>query len=262
MDRVLRLVQVRDEVLEAARVAEGVLADLGHVALGVGFLGVVVGVAVALVAQHDGEALVEEGHLLQPAADRLDVVGGLLEDLVVDPVRDRAAGLLRGLALAQRPGDGAGVVLAPDESVAEDLHVQSDRQRVDHRDADAVQAAGDRVGVAVELAAGVQHGEHHLHGGTLLHRVHVDRDAAAVVDHPDATVVLQRDLDAGGVAGHRLVDRVVHDLPDQVVQATLAGGSDVHAGPLAHGLQPFQHGDRRRAVGVLLLRHWLPVSSQ
>jgi hypothetical protein len=124
-----------------------------------------------------------------------------------------------------------------------------------------VQAAGDRVGVAVELAAGVQNGHDDLDGGPLLDRVHADRDSAAVVDHPDPAVVLQHDLDARGVAGHRLVDGVVHDLPDQVVQPALAGGSDVHAGALAHRLQPLENRDRRRTVGVPLGSHGQPVSS-
>ena len=78
---------------------------------------------------------------------------------------------------------------------------------------------------------------HHLDGGLLLHRVHVDRDAAAVVGDADAAVVLQHHVDAGGVARHRLVDRVVHDLLDQVVQTALTGGADVHAGPLADRLE-------------------------
>ena len=81
---------------------------------------------------------------------------------------------------------------------------------------------------------------------------------------PDPAVVLQHHLDARGVAGHRLVDGVVHDLPDQVVQAALAGGADVHAGPLAHRLQSLEDRDRRRAVGVLLVlrSHGQPVSSR
>ena len=55
------------------------------------------------------------------------------------------------------------VLLAPDVAVAADLDVQQLRQRVDDRDADAVQAAGDLVAAAVaELAAGVQDGEHDL----------------------------------------------------------------------------------------------------
>ena len=51
------------------------------------------------------------------------------------------------------------------------------------------------------------------------------------------------DVDPGGPARHGLVDRVVDDLPDQVVQPGRAGGADVHAGPLAHRLEPFEDGD-------------------
>ena len=54
------------------------------------------------------------------------------------------------------------VGLRPDVAVAADLHLEPGGQRVHHGDADAVQAAGHRVGVAVELAAGVQRGEHDL----------------------------------------------------------------------------------------------------
>jgi hypothetical protein len=146
-------------------------------------------------------------------------------------------------------------VLAPDVAVGVDLDVERDGEGVDDGDTDAVQAAGDRVGVAVELPARVQHGHDDLDGRLLLHRVHADRDPAAVVGDPHAAVVLQDHLDARGVARHRLVDRVVHDLPDEVVQTPLTGGADVHAGPLADGLEPLQDRDRRRAVAVLLLRH-------
>ena len=65
------------------------------------------------------------------------------------------------------------------------------RQRVDDRDADAVQAAGDLVAAAAELAAGVQHGQRHRDRGHLLAGRGVGRDAAAVVLDPDAAVGLQ-----------------------------------------------------------------------
>ena len=43
---------------------------------------------------------------------------------------------------------------------------------------------------------------------------------------------------AGGVAGLRLVDRVVDDLEGHVVQAgAVIGVADVHARPLAHGVE-------------------------
>src|SRR5262249_54236437 len=104
----------------------------------------------------------------------------------------------------------------------------------DHRHADPVQATGDRVGLPVELAAGVQGGHDDFERGPLLHRVGVDRDAAAVVTDPDAPVGQQGDLDLVAVAGQGLVHRVVHDLVAQVVQPALPGGADVHARPLAY----------------------------
>ena len=71
---------------------------------------------------------------------------------------------------------------------------------------------------------------------------------------PDAAVLLQRHRDAGAVAGQRLVDGVVDDLPDQVVQAALAGGADVHAGALADRLEPLEDLDRGGVVLALLDR--------
>ena len=90
-----------------------------------------------------------------------------------------------------------------------------------------------------------------LDGGPLLDRVHVDRDATAVVLDPDAAVGEQGDPDGVAVAGQRLVDGVVDDLPHHVVQAALAGGADVHTGALADRLEALENGDGAAGVGVL-----------
>ena len=111
-----------------------------------------------------------------------------------------------------------------------------------------MQAAGDLVAAAAELAAGVQHGEHDRDGRDALDRVDVDRDAAAVVDDLDAAVLQQRHDDPVAVAGQRLVDGVVDDLPHQVVQAALAGRADVHAGTLADRLEALEDLDRGGVV--------------
>jgi len=68
-----------------------------------------------------------------------------------------------------------------DLTVAPDLEVERLRQRIDHRDADAVQAARYFVTVVVELASGMQDREHHF-GRRFAAGVLIDRDAAAVVD--------------------------------------------------------------------------------
>ncbi len=235
VDRVLGGVEVLDEVGDAALVAPLLVRRR-------------VG---ALVAQRDGQALVEEGHLLQPAGQRHVVEVDGLEDVRVGPEGDRGAVLAGGGAALDRAGRLAvGVGLRPHVAVEVDLDLEPARQRVDHRHADAVQAAGHGVGLAVELAAGVQRGQHDLDGRPLLDRVLVDRDAAAVVDHPHAAVGEHGDLDPVAEAGQRLVDGVVDHLGEELVQPTLAGRSDIHTGALADGLESLEDGDGTGVVVV------------
>ena len=207
----------------------------------------------ALVGEVDRQRPVEERVLLEAAVDRLEVELGGLEDLRVGPELHGRTGRGGRLALLQRAGLGGGVVLPPDEAGLVDLDVHPDGERVHDRDADAVQATGDLVGRALELAAGVQDRQRDLDAGLLELRVEVDREAAAVVGDRDATVGQQDHVDGVAVAGHGLVDGVVHDLPDQVVEAPLTGGTDVHAGTLADCLQPLQCGEGGRRVLTLLL---------
>ena len=239
LDRVLVLVQVGDEVLDPALVVE----------LGPGALA-------ALVLDRDPQAAGEERRLAQALLERREVEVERLEDLGVGQEGDRGAGVLRRLALRELAlRHAAGVVLRPGEAVAPDLDVQPLRQRVDDRDADAVQAAGDLVAAAVaELAAGVQDGEHDLDGRLALLLHHGDRDAAPVVDHRDRVVGVDGHRHRVAVAGQRLVDRVVDHLVDEVVQTAHTGRADVHARPLAHGLETLEDGDVLRVVpGSLLL---------
>ncbi|GAA3054311.1 hypothetical protein GCM10020000_40500 [Streptomyces olivoverticillatus] len=140
------------------------------------------------------------------------------------------------------------VVLGPAEAVALDLDSDARRQGVDDRNADAVQTAGDGVAAAAELAARVQHGEHDLDGWLPLGGDDVHGDAAAVVDDAHAAVGQDRHVDGVRVSGQGLVDGVVDDLLHQVVQATLTGRADVHAGPLADRVQSLQDGDRAGVV--------------
>ena len=152
----------------------------------------------------------------------------------------------------------ADVVLGPGEAVAPHLDVELLRERVDDRDADAVQPAGHLVAAAVaELAAGVEHRQHDLDRRLVLLLHRGDGDAAAVVDDRDRVVRVDRHVDAVAVARERLVDRVVHDLVDEVVQPAHTGRADVHAGALAHGFETLEDGDvlgvvaRARLAGLI-----------
>ena len=158
------------------------------------------------------------------------------------PSRPRFASLGAALLADVAHGAAALVLLHPALPLAQDLDPHVAGERVDHAHADAVQAAGDLVAAAAELAAGVQHGVHDLERA-LARGVLADRDAAAVIDHLDRAVGVDRHVDPGGQVGHRLVDAVVDDLPDELVQAARVGRADVHAGALADGLQAFEHLD-------------------
>ena len=103
------------------------------------------------------QGAVEEGHLLKAPVDGLEVEVDGLEDVGVGPEGDRRAGAVGGLALLQRARLGVGVVLPPHGAGLVDLDEHLGGERVHHGDADAVQTAGDRVRLAVELATRVQH---------------------------------------------------------------------------------------------------------
>ena len=153
-----------------------------------------------------------------------------------------------------------------DLAVALDLGDELLGEGVHDRDAHAVQAAGDLVGVVVELAARVQDREDDLERRhALLLRVLLDGDAAAVVLDRDGVVRMDGHLDLGAVARHGLVDRVVDDLPHEMVQARGGRGSDVHAGTLAHSLETLEDLDVFASVVARLVlfshvcsshKHW------
>ncbi len=208
----------------------------------------------AFVAQHDGEAGVEERQLAQPPFQDREIEFGAGEGGrawlerhlgAADMVADRTDHGERRLRVA---------VAEPDEvldAVAPDAHLHPLGERVHHRGPDAVQAAGHLVGVLVELAAGVQPGQHHLGRGNAFLEVDVGRNAAAVVAHRHAAVAVQHQLDARGESGLRLVHRVVDDLERHVVQArAVVGVADIHAGPPAHGIEALQDGNGCGVIGV------------
>jgi hypothetical protein len=86
--------------------------------------------------------------------------------------------------------------------------------------------------------------------------VHVDGDAAAVVDDRHRPVEVDRDIDLGAVAGEGLVDGVVDDFVDQVVQPGRTGRADVHRRALADSLEPFENLDLVGAVAVGSRRYY------
>ena len=140
VERLLVPVQVPDERDEAALEVERALA------------------VVALVAERDPDALGEVGGLAQALGDRVEgevVVSNISAsawNVVRVPLRVPCGPMLLDL----RDGLAALVLLRPDAAVAGGLDAQPGRERVHDGHADAVEAAGDLVAAAAELAAGVE----------------------------------------------------------------------------------------------------------
>src|SRR6185369_7107964 len=204
-----------------------------------------------LVAKDDLHPLVEVALRLQALADQLGVEANLVpEDVGVGREGEGGAGPPGRPDGAKLRGRlSAGEALLPSLRFAADLGGQLAAQRVHHRAAHAVQAAGVQVVALVELPARVEGGEDDLQGRLPVPRVDVDRDAAAVVGHGDRLPVLvEGDLDPVGVGVDDLVDAVVDDLPEQMVVAGDVGPADVHRRPLADRLQALEDLDVAGAV--------------
>jgi len=69
------------------------------------------------------------------------------------------------------------------------------------------------------------------------------RDATAIVAHSNPVACGELDLDPRGMAGDRLVHGVVEHFGCEVMQPTLVGAADIHAGAAANRLEPLEHLD-------------------
>ena len=236
-DRVLALDVAGQIVAQAAGEAEhrlgrdgGILLQQRRVALPADFDAAE---EIGLRARH-----AEQARRLEVRARAEDLRVGLEAHPRAAPVVDAAH------VLELRDRQAALEALQIELLAARHFHVEPRRQRVDHRDADAMQAAGGLVGARIELSARVQRGHDDFEGGFLREfRMRVDGDAATVVGHGQPVAGLQHDLDPRGVAGHGLVHGIVEDFGEQVMQRGFVGAADVHARPPAHGLQPLQNLD-------------------
>ena len=175
---------------------------------------------------------IQECELAQPMLERREIELDHREGFGRGQERHLGAALVLGLADDGKRRDRHAMGELHDVlmAVAPDPELQLARERVDDGHADAVQAAGDLVGVLVEFSAGVQLGHDDLGGRDAFVLVDVGRNAAAVVAHRARAVRIEDDGDGFGVAGERFVDRVVDDLVDHVVQArAVIGVADIHA---------------------------------
>ena len=117
-----------------------------------------------------------------------------------------------------------------------------------------MEAAGDFVALAAELAARVKDGKNDFNRRNFFLWMFVDRNTAAVVYNRNGVVLVNGHVDLRAESGQSLVDGVVDDLIDQMVKTTRTSGANVHARTFADRFQALEHLDIRTIVmaGVFL----------
>ena len=119
--------------------------------------------AVTFVVNGDEDTGIEERQLAEALRKSVEAVIDRFENFGIGAEGHLGAaplGRSSHLEIGQRMA--ALITLLVNLTVAPDLEVEPLGQRVDNRNANAVQAAGDLVTLVVELAASMENGEHDL----------------------------------------------------------------------------------------------------
>ena len=127
-----------------------------------------------------------------------------------------------------------------DLAVAFHLGFEPLTERIDAGHTHAVQTAGNCVGFFIELAAGMEHGEHDFDRRLLFRLVHVHRNAAPVVNNRNRVVHVNDDFHVVTETSQSFVDRVIDHFIDEMMQTALAGVANVHRRPFADRFNAFK----------------------
>ena len=144
-------------------------------------------------------------------------------------------------------------------TVLANLNLQPCRESINNRRTNAVQTAGNLIAAATELAASMQNGIYNSDCGKTSLLLYTDRDTASIILYVDDITRQDLYIDAVAVAGKRFVDRIIHDLVDEVVQAAWTGGTDVHTRAFPDSFQTFENLDLVRAVIRIHMCHFINI---
>ncbi len=110
-------------------------------------------------------------------------------------------------------------------------------QRIHNGYTNAVQAAGNLVGIAVKFTASVQLRHDHFSGRNAFFFVDTHRNTTAIIANRYAGIRVDCHGYRVGVTGQCFVDPVIHDLIHHMVQArAIIGITDIHARAFANRL--------------------------
>src|SRR5215510_12934766 len=195
-----------------------------------------------LVLDGDFDSSIQKRQLAQSLRKNVKAKLGGFEDLAIGLKGDPRPALLgfsnfRQTSLRLAPL----VALLINSAVALDLDFQSLRQSVNHRNTYAVQTTGNLVRSFIELTTCVELGKHNFCGGDFFRLMNVHRNSTTIVDHRDAIIDVNRDINLVAITGQSLVNGVVHTFIHEMMKSPFTGVTDVHSGALSDRFQPFQN---------------------
>src|SRR5450755_270642 len=130
---------------------------------------------------------------------------------------------------------------------------------VDDRRADAVQAASGLISSLGKLAARMWNRQNHRCRREVVALVEhgIKRHATALVAHRYPALAINAHPDIFSETCHRLIDRVIQRLPDQMHQARSRRRTDVHSRTMADRSNSFQNLNISRRIGCASLLFYL-----
>ena len=79
--------------------------------------------------------------------------------------------------------------------------------------------------------------------------VDIDRDTTSIIFDRDRSISMHIHEDMLRMSCHRLIDRVIDDLPDEMVETLFIGLTDIHSWSFSDGLESFEDLDLTGVVG-------------
>jgi hypothetical protein len=124
-----------------------------------------------------------------------------------------------------------------------------------------VKSARNGVAAIAELSTRVENCEDNFERWFLFDWMDIYWNSAAVINYSHSTIGKKGDVDLGAISCKRFIDCVIDDFVNQVMQAPLAGGTDIHSRALTDRFEALQDGDCAGVIRLrnLLLRHKNPL---
>ena len=138
-------------------------------------------------------------------------------------------------------------------------------QGIYNRRTNTVQTAGNFITATAEFTAGMQHGKYNFQRRLSGLCLDINRDTTTIVGDSNGITGIDGHSNIFTVSGQSFIDRVIHDLIDQVMQTGRGSRTDIHTGTFPHCFQTLQNLDLLRTVFLCyfqFVRHTCPPCSE